>query len=348
MILARRAGAAVAALALTVLPAAAPLAAADGTQVTERCRVTDERLEELSGLASDGSSWYAVADGGQQLDVFVVDPKDCSVRDVRTAPTNPYDVEDLALASDGTVWLADTGDNNRRRETVALHTVSPTGESSLYRIAYPDGPHDAEALLLDRQGVPHIVTKEPFGMAGVYRPTGSGLRGRSEETVPLEQVSSVMIRSTDSPGGPLSGTLGSILITGGSVSRDGTAVALRTYTDAYVYNAPDGDVVAALEREPLRIPLPHEAQGEAVAWEPDGTLLSASEGQQPVRAVPNALAAARADAPMDTADPRPAPGANDAASADPEQGKEATVSVLLLTAAAAALIFFVVGRLRRR
>ena len=34
---------------------------------------------------------------------------------MHTAAVDPYDPEDLAVAADGTVWLADTGDNNAIR-----------------------------------------------------------------------------------------------------------------------------------------------------------------------------------------------------------------------------------------
>ncbi|WP_346074403.1 hypothetical protein [Saccharopolyspora thermophila] len=314
----------------------------------EQCRLGDDRLAELSGLASDGTHWYAVSDGGSSLRVLVLDPADCSVRDVRTASINPYDVEDLALAADGSLWLADTGDNRRRREDVALHVMRPGGGATLYRLSYPDGAHDAEALLLDRNRVPHIVTKEPIGPAGVYRPTGPLAADR---TVAMERVGSLSLRSTQTPGGPLNGALGSILVTGGSVSRDGTAVAVRTYTEAYVYNAPDGDVVAALTRPPLRIPLPNEQQGEAIAWEPDGSLLSASEGKQPVRRIPGVAEAARAleSATTDGAATRPAPG-GDADQAQPSSGQHelSTGQSLLLAGAVAALLIAVAGRLRRR
>src|SRR5207237_1742002 len=102
-------------------------------------------------------------------------------------------------------------------------------------------------------------------------------------------------------GGPV-GSFGSVLVTGGATSADGTVVALRTYTDAYLYAAPDGDVPAALQRTPMRIPLPGEKQGEAIAFDPDGTLLSGSEGVgEPLRAVRGAAAlAAKSGAPSST------------------------------------------------
>jgi hypothetical protein len=257
------------------------------------CTITDKRLTELSGLVSDGTRWYGVNDGGTQIRVYVL-RRNCSVERVITAPVDPYDVEDLARGKDGTLWLADTGDNRKQRDDVALLELSTGGKVTVHRLTYPDGAHDTEALLLDRSGTPYLVTKEPFGLAGIYRPTASLT---TTATVPLKRVGSVTLRSTSTSGGPVTPSIGSVLITGGAVSADGTVVALRTYTEAYLFAAPDGDVLAALGRDPVRISLPDEKQGEAIAFEPDGTLLSGSEGVgQPIRAISGASALARTSA----------------------------------------------------
>ncbi len=301
-------------LALVALPGAALVAGPGGTALADTartgatpsgnalgattlaappkavCTVRDERLAELSGLAAGASHWYAVADGGSSLKVYVLD-RSCAVRHVITGAIDPYDVEDLALASDGTLWLADTGDNSLQRDTVAVHTLRPDGTARLHRLTYPDGKHDAEALLLGPSGVPHIVTKTVLGTAEVYRPKA---RLRSPGPTPLVKVAEVTIPSSDTPGGPV-GSASSALVTGGAVNVDGSVIALRTYTDAYLYPAPDGHLVEALRRDPVRIPLPREPQGEAIAFTPDGTLLSAGEGgEQPIRAVSGAVAKAHA------------------------------------------------------
>ncbi|MEV1118594.1 hypothetical protein AB0I91_26300 [Actinosynnema sp. NPDC049800] len=278
--------------------------------VADVCAVTDQRLEELSGLASDGGQWFAVNDSDDgRLRVQVLD-RTCVITRTISAPTNPFDVEDLALAPDGTLWAADTGDNGKSRETVALHAVSPDGSARLYRLTYPDGKHDAEALLLDGSGIPHIITKETIGSALVYRPA-SGLSEGAP--TPLEQVARVSIGTTDTAGGPLQNSVVTRLVTGGAMSRDGRVAALRTYTDAYLFPVPDGDLAKALESDPVRVPLAGEPQGEALAFDPDGTLLSASEfgnagASSTVRAVAGAAALAVPPAPTTTTETTPSTG----------------------------------------
>nr|WP_253864101.1 hypothetical protein [Prauserella halophila] len=250
------------------------------------CRVDDPALAEASGLVADADRWYVVNDGGVDLRVYALD-RNCVVADVITDPADPYDVEDLARAADGTFWLADVGDNRMARETVALHALRPGEGSTLHRLTYPDGPHDAEAMILGPEGTPHIITKSMTGSSDVYRPATAL---RTPGPTPLERVGTVQVSPTGTPGGPV-GAAGSLLVTGAASSHDGTVVAVRTYTDAYLYPAPDGDVVTALRRDPVRVPLPDEPQGEAIAFQPDGALVSVSEGVgNPVRLVPDATA----------------------------------------------------------
>ena len=74
--------------------------------------------------------------GGDRLRVFELD-RSCRVVRVVQAGIDPYDVEDLARAADGTLWLADTGDNGLNRSTVALERIRPGGAATLFRLSYP-------------------------------------------------------------------------------------------------------------------------------------------------------------------------------------------------------------------
>ncbi len=77
----RRTCGVVAVAALLVLsPMAVPVAAARSraplaVEPVERCRITDDRLVELSGLVSSLRSWFAVTDGGESLDVSSSTPR---------------------------------------------------------------------------------------------------------------------------------------------------------------------------------------------------------------------------------------------------------------------------------
>ena len=269
-------------LALTlVLGAALPASArpadaapADPSAPVTRCQLTDPGLPEVSGLVEVGDRMVVHNDGGESLEVFVLD-RTCAVVTVRSAPVDPYDPEDLALGVDGTVWLADTGDNTGVRPTAALLALHTDGSSSVFRLAYPDGPRDVEALLLAPDGTPHLVTKEVLGASAVYRPASALVE---DGTVGLEEVGRVDFTLTGTPGGPV-GRAGQLMVTGGAVSPDGQYVALRTYTDAYVWPLTGSDVAGALTGEPRRVALPDAPQGEAVSFTEDSSaLVVAGEG----------------------------------------------------------------------
>ncbi len=70
------------------------------------------------------------------------------------------------------------------------------------------------------------------------------------------------------------GLVGNLLVTGGANAPDRTSVALRTYSDAYVWDVRNGDVVKTITTtSPRIVPLPAEPQGESVAFDPAGTRL---------------------------------------------------------------------------
>jgi hypothetical protein len=71
-----------------------------------------------------------------------------------------------------------------------------------------------------------------------------------------------------------------VLATGGAVATDGSHLALRTYTDAYVWTLAGNDVARALQADPIAvIALPDAPQGEAISFAPDSrSLLVGSEG----------------------------------------------------------------------
>jgi hypothetical protein len=262
-------------LALLTAPPWTGARAAEADRTAALCTITDPRIDESSGLAAAGDDLYTQNDGGSELRVFVLTRKTCKVRQVITNPMDPYDVEDLARAADGSLWLGDTGDNDKDRPTVALERLTPGGQATVYRFTYPDGPHDAEAVLYDRRGQPYIVTKDPL-TAKVYTPAAAMAAGA---TVPLKRVASESFLPTGTPGGP-AGLAGQVVVTGGAVAADGSLAVLRTYTDAYVWRVSGDDLVAALQDAPARrIPLPSTRQGEGIAFSADGTsLLTSTEG----------------------------------------------------------------------
>jgi hypothetical protein len=260
-----------------------------GSSATPLLTLRDAAIDESSGLARSGRHaglLWTHNDGGAVADIVAIDRRGRTVGRIRLRGIDPYDPEALAPGRDGrdrpALFLGDIGDNRERRPDVSVFRVTEprrlgthTREATWFRFRYPDGPHDAEALLLAPDGTPYLVTKEILGASGVYRPAAALVDGG---TVAMEKVAAVNLTFTGTAGGPV-GQAGQLLVTGGAVARDGSAVALRTYTDAYVWALTGSDVPAALAAAPARIPLPDSPQGEAISFAADNrTLVVASEG----------------------------------------------------------------------
>ena len=239
------------------------------------CTVNDDRVGELSGLVVTAGGYIAIDDSNDNpaaIKIFYL-TSSCKLSRTVSYPTAPRDPEDLALAPDGTLWVADTGDNYNaavRRTTIAVWKLAPGAKRPvIYRMTYPDGPHDAEALLLDGDGTPVIVTKELSGGAEVFVPSRP-LVASAAQGVPLVRAGSVRLPGSQTPN--FLDSIGRQVVTGGAVSPDGRHAVLRTYADAWEYDVTDGDVVKALlDGVPRQTPLPSEPQGEAIAYTPDGS-----------------------------------------------------------------------------
>jgi len=272
------------------------------------CTVTDNRLVELSGLAVTDNGYVTINDSTDRANrkrIFFLDQSCEVVKEVRYSGNGPLDTEDLAIAKDGTIWVADTGDNplNAQRSTVALWKLPPNSSTTtLYRLTFPSGEkHDAETLLMAADDTPVIVTRDPAGASKLYTPTGPLT---TNKPTPMKRVGEFKPSRTGSP--HTLGLIGQLTVTGGANSKDRSKVALRTYSDAYEWDVTDGDVVKAITTgEPRVTPLTDDEFGESIAYSADGTkFLTVSETvDQPEDVKPIIREYAPASAPLPSASP---------------------------------------------
>jgi hypothetical protein len=250
--------------------APAPTPSAAGPETA--CSVNDSKLTELSGLAAVDGGYWAINDSNPDASakrIFKLDNQ-CKLVSSVQYPINSLDPEDLAVAGDGTVWVADIGDNEAERRTIAFWKLSPGKQTPVvYRVTYPDGKHDAEAILLDSGGSPIIITKDIGKAPQVFVPSKE-LEPNTQAGVPLKKAGEIKLPTSDTAN-PFS-IAGRSLVTGGANAPDNKRVVLRTYSDALEYDVPDGDVVKAITAGTPRLtPLPNEPQGEAITYTRDGS-----------------------------------------------------------------------------
>lgn len=257
----------------------------------------DARIDESSGLVSsslvDGVV-FTHNDSGDAARFFAVGPDGRTQVTYDLPDVKARDWEDIARGPDeqgrSSLWLGDIGDNNAQRDDgILVHRVRepvPGAEERVttepptsFRLRYPDGPGDAEALLVHPStGRLYVVSKPLSGAAKVYvAPDRLDAAGSND----LNLVAQVFLESTGTPGGPSIGGLAQLLVTAGDIAPDGSRVALRSYTDLYEWAVEGDDVAAAFAGEPTVTPLPVTRQGEGVAYSRDGgSVLVSSEGDR--------------------------------------------------------------------
>jgi hypothetical protein len=251
------------------------------SQVTETCSLTGRvvklpEVSEASGLAlSRGTNGLLWTHEDSRPVLFALDALGRTKGRVVVSDAPVQDWEDLAIGpceGKSCLFIADIGDNNGKRERISVYRVPeplPTDPSTApaqaFHATYPDGPQDAEALFVSRQGGIYLVTKGNSGPIALYKFPEPLQPGAS---VTLQRVATLLA----------DGAVRNDRVTGAATSPDGQWVVLRTHDAVLFYEA--GPLLGGTPRKPLRyhISLLQESQAEGVAVGNEGSLFLVSEG----------------------------------------------------------------------
>jgi hypothetical protein len=262
------------------------------TQAVLLATLEDRRIDESSGIVASRRNpglFWTHNDSGDGPFVYAFDRAGRSRGTWRVEGASARDWEDIAAgpgpeAGTSYLYAGDIGDNEGKRDFVIIYRfaepeINPadakaagdaaraTATAEVVRIKYPDGAHNAEALLVHpATGDIYVVTKTAAG-AGVYKLaapyTVAGVNT-------FERVA--VLRGPDFFG---------TLVTGGDISPDGRRVALCDYANGYELTLPDGahNFDDVWRQTPVVIPLGARRQGESIGYRLDGAaLLATSEG----------------------------------------------------------------------
>jgi hypothetical protein len=257
-------------------------------------------IGEASGIARDprrDDLFWLHNDSGNETVLFGVDTTGTLLATARISSVTNRDIEDVAIGRCGSEWcvyLADIGDNQSSRSSIQIHRTplpalpDPHMDASKsgggvdqelsalasWELDYPDGPRDAEGIVIDdARGQLSIISKGR-GSAGVvlYSIDVAEFEQAGDSPRTLRRIGRLAI--------PIGGN-SSQLITAADLSPDGTLLALRSYASLHLLpwsGASSQDTTLAPNSAPLF--LAFEPQGEGVAWGSDGEVLYlASEGR---------------------------------------------------------------------
>lgn len=218
-------------------------------------------LNEVSGIADSKTvpnHLWGEEDSGNppQLDLISYDGTVQKKVYVKGATNHGW--EDLAL-SGSDIYIGDFGDNDQVRTEYAIYkflepqaTADTVYSFEKIRYTYPDGSHDADALLIDPATKDiYIITKrdDPSRIYKISFP-----------------YSTTNVNTAIS-----AGQLAYSGVVGAALSPDGTEIIAKTYLALYHYKRKGQTIEKTLQTTPTVLPYQFEPQGEAVAFANDNS-----------------------------------------------------------------------------
>jgi hypothetical protein len=203
------------------------------------------KVIESSGIAVSrvhGGILWTHNDSGDDPIVYAIDLAGRDHGSFRLEGTRAVDWEDIALSRcparvgpGDCLYIADTGDNEERRQSVAIYVVRepnpaefPASGTAVANVAhvikvrYLEGPQDVEALGVDRDGTLLLITKGGNHSSNVYwvQPSADGgtIAALASESLPIEQHQRL-----------------DRMVTAAAISPDGSLLAVRTYTELFFF-----------------------------------------------------------------------------------------------------------------
>jgi len=229
-------------------------------------------IDEASGLANSFSMsgyLWTLQDSGKPNSLYLISTDGKSIREYNIPGATNHDWEDLSSGpgpAEGVnyLYIGEIGNNNPPMTSTNIIYRIPEissrdgsfSQSSLEKItfSYPDGPRDAETLLLDPVTKDIFVVSKELDKAGLYR---LAYPQSTSSTIVAEKV----------------GNIPSVVFaTGGSVAVNGGEILIRNYTSAFYWIRNSGETIAQtlLKSPKKQIFLAPEPQGEAISFGRDG------------------------------------------------------------------------------
>lgn len=262
-------------------------------------------LPEASGIVASlmnpGVLWMH-NDSGDRAQVFAVSEQGQSLGTLALPDVDAVDFEDIATGPcpdlmSPCLFLADTGDNKRKRESLAVYAVrepvvsaqAPLADDAraemIWRLPFtiPDGPANIEAF---------VVLPDASAMVFFEKQAVGARILRYPAPWQIDVTTNVEITDTFDAPGPVEAPAALRVVTGADLHPSGTRLLLRTYLGVYEarLDALQGKTihhVSAADFRELFAGPDDEPQGEAVAYDQDGTgIWTVSERPKDARGQP--------------------------------------------------------------
>ncbi|MFI5201389.1 MAG: hypothetical protein ACHQNE_03285 [Candidatus Kapaibacterium sp.] len=243
-----------------------------GTQIG---KITDPTMASASGIAASraypGMLWIENDQGGGTNNIYLVDSTGAKRAVFSVTGATDRDWTDMGIgpgpvAGMNYIYIADIGDSKPNHPTSYIYRfpepqaplisgvlTGATAPADKITFDYPNGPRDAETILIDPISKDlYIVDK--YGASDVfYLPYPQS----TDTTIKAKEI----IEYMPVPDGPLRS---------GGIASNRSEILMKSYTSIYCWKiAASESILNALLTTPVIIPIIPEVQGEAMCYTPD-------------------------------------------------------------------------------
>ncbi|RCH56592.1 hypothetical protein DJ568_01665 [Mucilaginibacter hurinus] len=253
-------------------------------------RIQSKAASEISGIAGSLSNegvYYVHNDSGDTSRFFAVKSNGHVLSTIyynwsMIKAISAHDCEDIAtgpgpVKGKNYIYIADIGDNNSSKNFVSIYRVADGTQlikkktthttAVALNLKYPDGPKDAETLMIDPvDRLFYIVTKRRDSVTVYTAP----LAYKADDTVTLTKRCKLFIPGIK----PFK------WVTAGDISKDGQQVLLKNYERVYYWLRKNNEPIwQTMQTKPRKLSYLQEKLGEAIGFTNDGSgYYTTSEG----------------------------------------------------------------------
>ncbi|WP_143307824.1 hypothetical protein [Chitinophaga vietnamensis] len=241
--------------------------------------VSSDKITEASGIASSVTlpgCYWTHNDSGNKPEVFLLNSNAQLISIFKLQDVKNRDWEDIAegigpVKGKHYIYVGDIGDNAAIRKHIRIYRFlepekTPPAKVSItpdiLTLQFPDGPRDAESLLIDP------LTRSIY------------IVSKREKKVHLYKTSRLDFKNGDKVTLEKTITLPYTWVTSGDISKDGHHIVIKTLLAVYYWHRNSNETVEqAMAKPATELPYIPEKQGEGITITPNNDgYVTISEG----------------------------------------------------------------------
>jgi hypothetical protein len=228
----------------------------------------NKEIDEASGLAFSRTHkgvMYTHNDSGGDPYVYILDTLGKDIGKIILSGVINRDWEDIAVGPGPDpnlhyIYVGEIGDNNAEHQHIKIFRFPEPKDlkkeiilkPEVLTLRYPDGPKDAETLMIDPISHDIFILSKRDSLNILYRAPQAAFGSKRFE---LEKISELPFTMS----------------VAGDISFDGSQILVKNYFTVFYWQRNKNESIPeAMLRKPRILPYKPEPQGEAIAFHPSG------------------------------------------------------------------------------